>query len=74
MKPVESPLLPGEQGPGFAAVQKVLTTHALYTCTIVRSVSLPFVQTLFFSLESVVAAFPRRLLSSGSKGETVGDR
>ena len=54
--------------------RRVLTTHAMYTCIFVCSVTLLFVHNLVVSLESVVAAFPRRQLSSVSNGEAVGDR
>ena len=59
METAESPLLPGAQGPGFAADRRrVLTTQALYTCIFACSENLLFVQTLFVSLDSVVATFP----------------
>ena len=51
--------------------RRVLTTRALYTCIVVCSVSWLFVKTLFVSLESVVAAFPMRLLSSVSREMSV---
>ena len=47
--------------------RRVLTTQALYTCIFECSVSLLFFQTLFVSVESVVAAFPMHLLSSVSR-------
>ena len=47
--------------------RRVLTTQILYTWVFVCSVSLLFIQTLFVSLVSVVAAFPMRLLSSVSR-------
>ena len=68
MKTIEFPLLPGAQCLGFAAKGTHHTNLAhLYFRVLFR---LLFVQTLFVSLGSVVAAFSIEL---GLKGEVVHD-
>ena len=49
------------------AYRSVLTTQALYTCTLVLSVSLRFSHTLLVSLASFLEAFPMRLFNSVSR-------
>ena len=64
---VQSLLLLRVQSPRFKPQRSVLRTQAVYTCIVVRTVSLLLFHTRLVSLDSVVTALPMRLFSSASK-------